>query len=57
MSDDPVLEKLNEMNKRLDAQLLRLDELERLLARYFELTRMITGVSPLSPPSPPPSVN
>jgi len=55
--NDPVLAKLIEMQQRLDAQLLRLDELERLLARYFELTKMITGASPLSPPSPPPQVN
>jgi hypothetical protein len=55
MSDpDPVLVKLNEMNERLDAQLLRLDELERLLQCYFELTRALrTGI----PPSLPPRVN
>jgi hypothetical protein len=54
MSDDPVLARLDEMNKRLDLSLARLDELEQLLARYFELTRALrTGV----PPPPAPSVN
>lgn len=52
--DDPVLQKLNEINARLDAQFLRLEELERLLNRMIELRRAIeTGV----PPPPEPRVN
>ena len=55
MSDpDPVLDRLIKMQQRLDAALLRIDELERLLQRYFELTRALqTG----APPPPPLSVN
>jgi hypothetical protein len=55
MSDpDPVLETLIKMQQRLDTALLRIDELERLLQCYFELTRALrTGI----PPSPLPSVN
>jgi len=52
VSDDPVLARLNEMLARLDAQMLRIDELEQLLARYFEFVKMMIGASP--PPSPPP---
>jgi hypothetical protein len=57
VSDDLILKRLIEMQERLDAQLLRLNELERLLNRMCELNRMIvTGAAP--PPSPPPpSVN
>jgi hypothetical protein len=36
---DPLLEKLIEMQQRLDAALARIDELEQLLKRYFELVR------------------
>jgi hypothetical protein len=37
MSDDPVLAKLNDMQRKLDASLTRLDALERLLNRMGEL--------------------
>jgi len=54
MNDDPVLAKLSDMQRKLDASLTRLDELERLLNRMCELTRAIeTGV----PPPPVPRVN
>ena len=52
--NDPLLEKLNEMLRKLDASLTRLDALERLLNRMVELRRAIeTGM----PPPPAPSVN
>jgi hypothetical protein len=52
--NDPVLEKLIEMQQKLDAALLRLDALERLLNRMCELRQAIeTGV----PPPPPPRAN
>jgi hypothetical protein len=52
--NDPVLEKLIELQQQMDAFLTRLDELERLFARYIELTRAPkTG----APPPPPARVN
>ena len=54
MSDDLILKRLIEMQERLDAQLLRLNELEHLLHRMCELNRaIVTG----APPPPPPRVN
>jgi hypothetical protein len=53
MNDDPVLARLIEMQQRLDVALVRIDELEQLLKRYFEFVR--THEAP--PPPPPPLVN
>ena len=47
---DPVLEKLIEMQARLDTALTRIDELERLLNRHFELMRALRTDAPASPP-------
>jgi len=52
MSDDPVLDRLIEMQQKLDLNLARLDELERVFKQCIELTRaIIPGASP--PPSAP----
>jgi hypothetical protein len=52
--NDPTLLKLIELERRLDAMVAQIDELEGMLKRHFELTRaLVTGV----PPPPPPSVN
>jgi hypothetical protein len=54
VSDDLILKKLVEMQERFDLLLGRVDQLERLLNRHFELTRAIeTGV----PPAPAPRAN
>jgi hypothetical protein len=57
MSDDLILKRLIEMQERFDFLLERVDQLERLLQRYFALTKMITGASPPPPPAPAPRVN
>ena len=52
--NDPTLLKLIALERRLDAMVAQIVELEGLLKRHFELTRaLVTGV----PPSPLPPLN
>ena len=54
MTNDPILERLIGIERRLDIMQALLGELEQVLKRMGELRRAIeTGV----PPSPSPSVN
>ena len=54
MTDDPFLERMIGIERRLDVMQALLNELEQVLQRMGELRRAIeTGV----PPPPPPRVN
>jgi len=52
LPDDPILERWQDLVRRLDAMEQHLNELEELLKRYFELTRMMCAGEPPPPPSP-----
>ena len=57
MSDlphDPILERWQDLVRRLDAMERHLDELQELLKRYFELMRAMRA-GDLGEPPPPPS--